>query len=94
MQFQLLIISITSYHIKVTIIRSHMKYYKDKVDYNKFRVFGCLTYFYVPKQFRKKFSNTTLPGIFLGYDEINHTVYKIYDITNNNSFKICSIHRR
>jgi len=68
--------------------------YNDKVDYNKFRVFGCLTYFYVPKQFRKKFSNTTLPGIFLGYDEINHTVYKIYDITNNNSFKICSIHRR
>ena len=57
--------------------------YNDKVDYNKFRIFGCHVYFFVPKQFRKKFSNTTLPGIFLGYDEINHTAYKIYDIKNN-----------
>jgi len=57
--------------------------FKSKVDYNKFRVFGCRVYFYVPKQFRKKFCNTTLPGIFLGYDEINHTAYKIYDIKNN-----------
>ncbi len=57
--------------------------YNNKVDYNKFRVFGCKAYFYIPKQIRKKFSNTTLPGIFLGYDETNHTAYKIYDIKNN-----------
>eukprot|EP00833_Pecoramyces_ruminatium_P002325 jgi/Orpsp1_1/1176357/evm.model.c7180000057302.2 len=57
--------------------------YNEKVDYNKFRVFGCKAYFYVPKQIRKKFSNTSLPGIFLGYDETNHTAYKIYDIKNN-----------
>jgi len=57
--------------------------YNEKVDYNRLKVFGCLVYFYVPKQFRKKFCNTTLPGVFLGYDEINHTAYRIYDINNN-----------
>jgi len=33
---------------------SHKILYYDKVDYNKFKIFGCLTYFYVPKQFREK----------------------------------------
>ena len=55
----------------------------EKVDYNRLKVFGCRVYFYVPKQFKKKFCNTTLPGVFLGYDEINHTATKIYDINNN-----------
>ena len=53
--------------------------YNKKVDYSKFRVFGCTAYFFVSKQFRKKFDNTTLPGIFIGYDDINETAYKIYD---------------
>ena len=56
--------------------------YNEQVDYNKFKVFGCQAFFYVPKQFRKKLSNSTLPGIFLGYDN-NPTAFKIYDTTNN-----------
>jgi len=50
-----------------------------KVDYEKFRVFGCQVYFYIPKQFRRKFNGTSLPGIFLGYDDNNPTAYIIYD---------------
>jgi len=57
--------------------------YNRRVDYDKFRVFGCQAFFYVPKQFRKKFNGTSLPGIFLGYDETNPTAYIIYDTTNN-----------
>jgi len=54
-----------------------------KVNYNKFKVFGCKCFYYVPKQFRKKFYNSTLPGIFIGYDNLNPTAYKIYDYNNN-----------
>jgi len=57
--------------------------FNDKVDYNKFKVFGCLAFYYVPKQLRKKLNNSTSPGIFIGYDDINHTAYKIYDFYNN-----------
>jgi len=56
--------------------------YNKKVDYNRFKVFGCQVFFLVPKQFRKKLHNTSLPGIFIGYDS-NPTTYRIYDITNN-----------
>jgi len=56
--------------------------YNRRVDYDKFRVFGCQAFFYVPKQFRKKFNRISLPGIFLGY-ETNPTAYIIYDTTNN-----------
>ena len=57
--------------------------YNKKVDYEKFRVFGCQVFFLVPKQFRKKLSNSSLPGIFLGYDNNNPSAYRVYDITNN-----------
>jgi len=57
--------------------------YNEKVDYNHLKVFGCQVFFYVPKHFRKKFTDSTLPGIFLGYDDINHTAYRIFDISNN-----------
>ena len=56
--------------------------YDNKVDFSKFRVFGCRVFFYVPKQFRKKLFNSALPGIFIGYDT-NPSAYRIYDITNN-----------
>ena len=56
--------------------------YNKKVDFNHFKVFGCKCYFFIPKQFRTKFKGSSLPGIFLGYDEFNHTAYKIYDVTN------------
>ena len=57
--------------------------FNEKVNYNHFKVFGCQVFFYVPKHFRKKFTDSTLPGIFLGYDGINHTAYRIFDISNN-----------
>jgi len=56
--------------------------YNEKVDFNRFRVFGCQVFFYVPKSFRKKLSNSALPGIFIGYDQ-NPSAYRVYDITNN-----------
>lgn len=46
------------------------------------KFFGCKCFFYIPKQFHTKLKGTSLPGKFLGYDEYNYTVYKIYDITN------------
>ena len=54
-----------------------------KIDFNHFKVFGWKCYFFIPKQFRTKFKGSSLPRIFLGYDEFNHTAYKIYDVTNN-----------
>jgi len=56
--------------------------FNEKMDYSKLRVFGCRVYFLVPKQFRKKLDNTSLPGIFIGYDR-NTAAYRIYDTTNN-----------
>ena len=54
--------------------------YNEKVDYNKFKVSGCLVFYYVPKQLWK---NSTSPGIFIGYDNTNHMTYRIYDFYNN-----------
>ena len=55
-----------------------------EIDFDRFSVFGCQVYFYVPGQFKKKkFSGNSLPDIFLGYDERNPTAYRIYDINNN-----------
>lgn len=48
--------------------------------HGKFRVFECQVYFYIPKQFNE----ISLPGIFLGYDDINPISYKIYIDTTNN----------
>ena len=53
--------------------------YNKKVDFNRFKVFGCQVFFLVPEQFRKKLQNTSLPGIFIGYNS-NPTGYRIYDI--------------
>jgi len=53
-----------------------------KVDFNKLKVFGCQVFFYIPKQFRKKYENSTHPGIFIGYDQ-NPAAYRIYDKINN-----------
>jgi len=39
--------------------------------------------FYIPKHLRRKFNGNSLPGIFLGYDDINPTAYIIFDINNN-----------
>jgi len=53
-----------------------------KVDYSRFKVFGCRVFFYIPKSFRSKSDNNASPGIFLGYSE-NPKTYKILDIINN-----------
>jgi len=56
--------------------------FNKKVDFNKFKVFGCQVFFYVPKHLRKKFENSSSPGIFIGYDR-NPTAYRIYDTQHN-----------
>eukprot|EP00833_Pecoramyces_ruminatium_P010680 jgi/Orpsp1_1/1184712/evm.model.c7180000090672.1 len=56
--------------------------FSEKVDYRNLRVFGCRVFFLIPKQFRKKLDNTSLPGIFLGYERHPYN-YRIYDTTNN-----------
>ena len=56
--------------------------YEQPVDYSKLRTFGCKVVFIIPKQFRHKFENTALPGIFIGYPQ-NTNAYKIFDVTNN-----------
>jgi len=62
----------------------YMNYYTTKmVDYNKFKVFGCLVFYYVPKQLRKKSSIISpLLGIFISYDDTSYTAYRIYDFYN------------
>jgi len=54
---------------------------KTKVDYSNIRVFGCKSFFYLPKNFRSKLDNNASPGIFLGYSN-NPNGYKIMDISN------------
>ena len=75
--------SITGFHTKVLIIKYLMKFsLRKKIDFNKLKVFGCQVFYYVPKQFRKKFDNSSSPGIFIGYDQ-NPTAYRIYDPNQN-----------
>jgi hypothetical protein len=41
------------------------------------RIFGCVTYSFIPKELRKKMEPTTEKGIFVGYSEISKA-YRIY----------------
>jgi len=85
MQSVLQIIYITGYLIMVVLTNKFlMNYYTTKmVDYNKFKVFGCLVFYYVPKQLRKKSSIISpLLGIFISYDDTSYTAYRIYDFYN------------
>jgi len=56
--------------------------YKKPINYNNMKVFGCRVVFIIPKQFRQKFENHALPGIFLGYTN-NSNAFKVFDITHN-----------
>jgi len=40
--------------------------FNKKIDFNKLEVFGFQVFYYVPKQFKKKFDNSSSPGIFIG----------------------------
>ena len=61
----------------------HEFFFKTKVDFSHFKVFGCRVFFFVPKSLQYKFDNNVLPGIFLGYYSLNNS-YIILDISNNN----------
>jgi hypothetical protein len=41
------------------------------------RIFGCVTYSFIPKDLRKKMEPTAEKGIFVGYNEISKA-YRIY----------------
>ena len=69
------------YPIKVSIIRFHLKFFTITRLIKINSKFSDVKFF--SKQFRKKFSDTTLQGIFLGYDDVNHTAFKIFDPLNN-----------
>jgi len=56
--------------------------FHSKIDYAYFKTFGCCVFFFVPKQFRNKFENNALPGIFLGYHPYSSS-YKILNLSNN-----------
>jgi len=64
--------------------------YNSKFDYSKLKVFGCKVFFFIPKKFRSKFDNNTLPGIFLCYNQ-NPPAYKIYDNTNKKIILSCIV---
>lgn len=48
-----------------------------KPDVGHFRIFGCLTYSYVPKENGTKLEPTADKGIFVGYSETSKA-YQIY----------------
>jgi len=60
----------------------HELLFKSKISYNNIHVFGYKIFYYVPKTFRSKFDNNSLPGIFLGYSD-NPLAFKILDVSNN-----------
>jgi len=54
--------------------------FNSPANFDNLRVFGCKVFYYLPKNFRNKFDNNALPGIFLGYSDNG---YKILDTQNN-----------
>lgn len=53
-----------------------------KPSVSHMRVFGCLAYYYIPKQKRKKLDPKARPGIFLGYS-FKRKAYRIFDPHKN-----------
>eukprot|EP00253_Pinus_taeda_P014831 PITA_14831 len=58
-------------------VTSEEAFFGKKPNVGHFRIFGCLTYSYVPKEKRTKLDLTTDKGIFVGYSETSKT-YRIY----------------
>ena len=56
--------------------------FKEKVNYNNIRTFGCKVVFLTPKQQKHKLDNSASLGIFIGYCQ-NPNAYKIFDVTKN-----------
>jgi len=52
-------------------------FFGKKPDVGHFRIFGCLTYSYVPNENRTKLEPTADKGIFVGYSETSKS-YRIY----------------
>ena len=52
-------------------------FFGKKPDVGHFRIFGCLTYSYVPKEKRTKLGPIADKGIFVGYSETSKA-YRIY----------------
>ena len=48
-----------------------------KLDVGHFRIFGCITYSYIPKEKRTKLEPIAEKGIFVGYSEISKA-FRIY----------------
>ena len=48
-----------------------------KLDVGHLRIFGCIAYFYVPKEKRTKLEPTAEKGIFVGYSETSKS-FQIY----------------
>lgn len=56
--------------------------FKEKVNYNNIRTFGCRVIFLIPKQQKHKLDNSASQGIFIGYTQ-NPNAYRIFDVTKN-----------
>jgi len=48
-----------------------------KPDFGHLRIFGCMTYSYIPKEKRTKLEPTAEKGIFMGYSETSKA-FQIY----------------
>lgn len=49
----------------------------EKLDMGHLRIFGCLTYSYIPKEKRTKLEPMAEKGIFVGYSETSK-VFRVY----------------
>ena len=60
-------------------------FFRKKLDVGHFRIFGCITYSYVPKEKRTKLEPTADKGMFVGYNK-TLKAYRIYIHTKRKVF--------
>jgi hypothetical protein len=69
----------------------HERFFGDKPDYTRLKVFGCTAYVHISRELRKSFDNTALMGVYLGFNPLSPQTWRIMSIHSGNVIESRSV---
>ena len=62
----------------------HERFFGERPDYTRLKVFGCTAYVHISRELRKSFDNTSLMGVYLGFNPLSPQTWRIMSIQTGN----------
>ena len=69
----------------------HERFFGEKPDYTRLKVFGCTAYVHISRELRKSFDNTSLMGVYLGFNPLSPQTWRIMSIHSGNVLESRSV---